>query len=337
MTYFTCLFLDNEKDIIVNLYKDLDRLYFELETPNHQSGNLIRNLAKLCKIDLVENEKGLLVMRGEVPCYINADNEEVFIFRLGNTKVANIYPDGRVEMKASIPSISKTLMSQTRDYKLDMYKTIFKTYIPRDLKFRSDLHTHMNGNLTPDVMIALGIYHQIRYPLYYVKKLDLKMTEEQWERVNAQREKVARQFVSSDLKGKYLDRRINDNTFINFADLILNNVDNAEENIVKIRGSLAILKDGQAVFTNLEKVYLYRYVFAKGKESEEKINLQGIHRIPDKDIRETLQQMLSDAENPDYHNNTIFQDKLLWIARGYKRQGIQMARCWENCTGHLTQ
>ncbi len=325
MTYFTCLFLDNEKDIIVNLYKDLDRLYFELETPNHQSGNLIRNLAKLCKIDLVENEKGLLVMRGEVPCYINADNEEVFIFRLGNTKVANIYPDGRVEMKASIPSISKTLMSQTRDYKLDMYKTIFKTYIPRDLKFRSDLHTHMNGNLTPDVMIALGIYHQIRYPLYYVKKLDLKMTEEQWERVNAQREKVARQFVSSDLKGKYLDRRINDNTFINFADLILNNVDNAEENIVKIRGSLAILKDGQAVFTNLEKVYLYRYVFAKGKESEEKINLQGIHRIPDKDIRETLQQMLSDAENPDYHNNTIFQDKLLWIARGYKRQGIYYA------------
>ena len=107
-----------------------------------------------------------------------------------------------------------------------------------------------------------------------MKKLDLKMTEEQWERVNAQREKVARQFVSSDLKGKYLDRRINDNTFINFADLILNNVDNAEENIVKIRGSLAILKDGQAVFTNLEKVYLYRYVFAKGKESEEKINLQ---------------------------------------------------------------
>ena len=245
MTYFTCLFLDNEKDIIVNLYKDLDRLYFELETPNHQSGNLIRNLAKLCKIDLVENEKGLLVMRGEVPCYINADNEEVFIFRLGNTKVANIYPDGRVEMKASIPSISKTLMSQTRDYKLDMYKTIFKTYIPRDLKFRSDLHTHMNGNLTPDVMIALGIYHQIRYPLYYVKKLDLKMTEEQWERVNAQREKVARQFVSSDLKGKYLDRRINDNTFINFADLILNNLDNAEMNIVKIRGSLAVIKDGQ--------------------------------------------------------------------------------------------
>lgn len=322
MTYFTCFFLDNEKDIIVNLYKDLDRLYFELETPNHHSGNLIRNLAKLCELPLCENENGLLVIRGEVPCYIDANNEEIFIFRLGNTKVANIYPDGKVEMKASIPSISKTLMSQTRDYKLDMYKTIFKTYIPRDLKFRSDLHTHMNGNLTPDVMIALGIYHQIRYPLYYVKKLELKMTDAQWEKVNAQREKVARQFISSDLKGKYLDRRINDNTFINFADLILNNLDNAEENIVKIRGSLAILKDGQAVFTNLEKVYLYRYVFAKGKESEEKIQIQGIHRIPDKDIRETLHQMLADGESPEYHNNTLFQDKLLWIARGYKSKGI---------------
>ena len=44
MTYFNCLFLDNEKDIIVNLYLDFDHMYYELETPNHHSGNLIRNL-----------------------------------------------------------------------------------------------------------------------------------------------------------------------------------------------------------------------------------------------------------------------------------------------------
>lgn len=357
MTYFTTFYLDSEKDMAVHLYQDQARLRYELETPNHRSGNLIRNFAKLCGLTVTAAENEIpsaaalpadadsagahsapfaggaetaraearasrLVIRGEVPCYINADGEELFIFRLGDTKVANIFPDGRVEMKASVPSIAKTLMSQTTDYRLPVAKTIFKTYIPREVKFRADLHTHMNGNLTPDILIALGIRHQIRYPLYYVRKLGLHLTGRQEAALARQRERVARQFVNSGLTGKYLTRRINDNTFINFADLILRNLDNAAENIAKIRISLAILKDGQAVFTNLEKVYLYRYVFAKGKESEEKIPLTNVGQIPDPDIRASLRQMLRDAESADYHSNTIYQDCLLWIARSYRRQGI---------------
>ena len=101
-------------------------------------------------------------------------------------------------MKASVPAISKTLMSQTKDYRLDIKKTIVKTYIRSECKFRTDLHTHMNANLRPDILIALGI----------------------------------------------------------------------------ARASLAIMKDGQAVFTNLEKVYLYRYVFTKGTSISDKINIQ---------------------------------------------------------------
>ncbi|MGN1388208.1 MAG: hypothetical protein ACI4WR_01025, partial [Bulleidia sp.] len=288
-------------------------------------GNLIRNLARLCHLPLSENEDGMLVIRGEVPCYIDGKNEEVWIFRLGNAKVANIYRDGRIEMKASIPAISKTLMSQTRDYRLSEGKTIFKTYIRREVKFHSDLHTHMNGNLMPDILIALGIVHQIRYPLYYVRKLGLKVTDAQQEMLDQQRKQVARQFVHSDLKGKYLDRKINDNTFINFADLMLRNPQYAEENLVKIRNSLAVMKDGQAVFTNLEKVYLYRYVFCKGKESEYQISLKGIENIPDPDVRQAAEKMLKDHQTPAYAGNTIFQDKLLWIARQYAAQGITYA------------
>ncbi len=325
MTYFTFFFLDNEKDIVVNLYKELDRLFYVLSTPNHHSGNLISNLARTCNEPLSQDEDGKFIIKGEVPCYINSSNEEIYLFKLGDVEVATIYPDGRVETRAQVPAIAKTLMSQTKDYQVDLSKTLFKTYVPKKLKFRSDLHTHMNGNLPADVLIALGIYHQIRYPLYYVKKLNLELTQSQWERVNAKREKVARQFVTSELKGKYLNRKIDDNTFINFADLILNNLDNAELNIVKIRGSLGIIRDGQAVFTNLEKVYLYRYVFAKGKESEEKIPLNNIHQIPDRDVQNALILMLKDKENPDYAGNTIFQDKLLWIARCYKKQGVEYA------------
>ncbi len=331
--YWNYFFLDNEKDMIVNLFRDGERLFYELETPNHHSGNLIRNFAKICRLPLSVNRDGLFVIRGEIPCYINGDNEEVYILRFADIKMANITPDGRIERKAVVPAIAKTLMSQTKDYQLPAEKTIFKTYIRRELKFQSDLHTHMNGNLAPDTLIALGIMHQIRYPMRYIRKLHLVLSDEQGERLRLAglktEEAIRQQEGRHPLPQKVLRRRIEDNTFLNFADLILNNPENAEKNIVKIRASLVVLKDGQAVFTDLEKVYVYRYVFAKGVTytgidgQDGRIPLHDIEKIPDKDVRESLLQMLQDHENPAYAGNTLFQDKLLWIGRLYRQQGIR--------------
>ena len=300
---------------------------FVLSTPNHGTGNLIRNLAALCGLPLSAGEDGLLVIRGIVPSYIDGYNRQLYIFRLGDTKVANIYPDGRVEIKAQIPAISKTLMSQTKDYRLDEKRTIVKTYIRTEHKFRTDLHTHMNANLHPDLLIALGICHQIRYPLYYIKKLGLRCSKAQQDKLAERRKVSEAQYKDCGLTGKYLTRRIDDNTFLNFADLILLNPEDAAYNIPRIRRSLAILKDGQAVFTNLEKVYLYRYVFAKGVQAEDPMPLDRgrIDQIPDADIRAAVVQILQDRENPAYRDNTLFQDKLLWIARSYARQGIVYA------------
>ena len=325
MEYFGRLYLDKEKDIIVELYTEGETMHYVLRTPNHRTGNLITNLAVMCELPLSLDENGMKIIRGTLPCYVTAENRRVFIFRLRDTKVANIYPDGTIERKASIPAISKTLMSQTKDYRLDFKKTVVKTYILRECKFRTDLHTHMNANLDPDILIALGIRHQIRYPLYYIKKLKLAVTKEQEETLKERRALIEEQFKDSKLQGKYLVRKIDDNTFINFADLVLNNLENAERNIPKIRASLSIMKDGQAVFTNLEKVYLYRYVFAKGVPFGEKIPLDNIGQIPDPDIVRALKRMLADAETEAYGRNTIFQDQLLWIARSYAAKGIRYA------------
>ncbi|MBR2827556.1 MAG: hypothetical protein IKE78_08685 [Erysipelotrichaceae bacterium] len=319
MKYFGRFYLDNEKDIIVELYRENDELYYVLRTPNHNTGNLITNFARLCSLDISYDDIGLKVVRGKIPAYIDADNRLMYILRFGNTKVANIFPDGRVELKATIPAVSKTLMSQTKDYKLDEARTIIKTYILNDCKFRSDLHTHMNANLSGDILIALAISHQIRYPLYYVKKLELRLSERQEAMLKTQREKVAEKYRDSRLKGKYLTRKIDDNTFINFADLILRNIRNSSYNINKIRASLSILKDGQAVFTNLEKVYLYRYVFTKGQPSDYRVSTDNYGSIEDKDIRNYLTQMFEDEKK---HSYSLFQDKLLWIARTYQKQGI---------------
>ena len=323
MERFGQFYLDKEKDIVVELYRDAEGLRYVLRTPNHHSGNLITNLARLCKLPISEDEQGLKVIRGTVPSYVDGQNRELFIFRLGNTKVANIWPDGSVELKASIPAISKTLMSQTKDYRLDEMRTIVKTYIRSECKFRTDLHTHMNANLSPDILIALGICHQIRYPLYYIKKLGLRISDRQRTALETQRALVAQRFADSALTGKYRERRIDDNTFLNFADLILGNLPDAAWNIVQIRNSLTIPKDGQAVFANLEKVYLYRYVFTKGIPSDAPVSLRSLEQIPDADILRICARMLADREDPDYRGNTLFQDKLLWIARSYARCGIE--------------
>lgn len=323
MERFGKFYLDREKDIVVDLFREEETLYYVLRTPNHHSGNLISNLARLCRLPISEDEQGLKVISGTVPSYVDGQSRQLYIFRLGNTKVANIWPDGTVELKASIPAISKTLMSQTKDYRLNEMRTIVKTYIRSEAKFRTDLHTHMNANLSPDILIALGICHQIRYPLYYIKKLELRISPEQRTALEEQRALVAQRFADSSLTGKYRDRRIDDNTFLNFADLILENIEDAAWNITRIRNSLTIPKDGQAVFADLEKVYLYRYVFTKGQEAEKKISLRRLELIPDADILRLCGRILADREDPDYRENSLFQDKLLWIARSYARCGIE--------------
>ncbi len=325
MIFFQQFCLDREKDIMVDLYMDSERLMYVIRTPNHHTGNLITNLAGLCGLETQTDENGLKVIRCEVPCYCDGDNRKMYILRLGNTKVANIYPDGRVELKASVPAISKTLMSQTIDYRLGIEKTIVKTYIRSDCKFRADLHTHMNGNLPPDVLIALGIIHQIQYPYYYIKKLGLNCTLDQMSLLEKRRAEAEKALGDIPLTGKHRERRIDDHTCINFADLILGNPGSAADNIARIRNSLTIPKDGQAVFANLEKVYLYRYVFTKGVPAPDRFSGININSIPDREVYAYAERMRRDREDERYRGNTLYQDLLLWIAREYQKNGIEYA------------
>ena len=60
-------YLDKEKDIIVNLYKTSeDELTYILETPNHGTGNLITNLAKICNLETIKNENDMKIIKGTI-------------------------------------------------------------------------------------------------------------------------------------------------------------------------------------------------------------------------------------------------------------------------------
>ncbi len=322
MSYFGKFYLDKEKDIVVSLDMDRSVLSYSIFANNYQSDNLINNFAAISNQKTVRRD-GRTMIEGQIPCYIKGDGQRVYILRLNGTKLANIYPSGKIEVNSLIPAIAKTLMSQTKDYKYSFRETLVKSFVLEHVKLTTDLHTHGNANLNADILIALAIKHQIRYPLYYIKKLQLTLSPDQEEFLAVQREQVKNSIDLTGLSGKYLDRRVDDNTFINFADLILLNIAHSAENIKRIRGSLSILKGAQAVFTNLEKLYLYRYVFTKGVPSGYQIQLPDFRQIEDPDICQYLERMLADAANPDYQDLTLYEDTLLWIGREYQKRHIR--------------
>ena len=322
MRYFGTFYLDKEKDIMVTLGMEGAILSYTIDARNHQSDNLINNLARISGQTTTVQE-GRTVITGRIPCYIKGNGQRVYIFRLNGTKLANIYPDGKIEVNSVIPAIAKTLMSQTKDYKFSFRETLVKSYVREEVKFSTDLHTHGNANLNADILIALAIKHQIRYPLYYIKKLRLTLSAPQEEYLACQRRDVEARLDLTGLTGKNRERRIDDNTFLNFADLILLNLPNSTENINRIRRSLSILKDSQAVFTNLEKLYLYRYVFTKGAPCDYRIDLPDFRQIEDRDIRDYLKRMLEDSERHQFADLTLYEDTLLWIGREYEKRHIQ--------------
>ncbi|MDY3830459.1 MAG: hypothetical protein SOZ65_06005, partial [Erysipelotrichaceae bacterium] len=211
MAYFGKFYLDKEKDILIELYIKNRMMSFILRTPNHHTGNLITNLAKVLQVPISFDENGLKIIQGDIPRFIKGDGQIVYVMRLAGTKIANIYPSGKIEINATIPAISKTLMSQTKQYDYDITKTLIKSYVLSDVKLRTDIHTHANATLTADVLIALGIKHQIRYPLYYIKKLQLKLSEKQKQFIEQRRQITISQFDNLDLSSKYDNRKVDDN------------------------------------------------------------------------------------------------------------------------------
>lgn len=149
MSDFGRLYLDKEKDIVVSLDMEGSLLSYTIFVRNHKSDNLINNLAKITGRETVKCD-GRTVIKGEIPCYIKGDGQKVYILRLNGTKLANIYPDGKIEVNSSIPAIAKTLMSQTKDYKYSFRETLVKSYVLEKVKLTTDLHTHGNANLNAD-------------------------------------------------------------------------------------------------------------------------------------------------------------------------------------------
>ena len=64
-------YLDKEKDIIVSIYREKeDEIRYILETPNHNTGNLITNLAKLCNVETIKDKNDMKIITGVIPALV---------------------------------------------------------------------------------------------------------------------------------------------------------------------------------------------------------------------------------------------------------------------------
>ena len=89
MAYFGKLYLDKEKDIVVDLYMNDGRLTYCISVNNHRTDNLINNLAAISGTQ-TSVRGGRTVIEGDIPCYIKGDGQRVYILRINGTKLANI-------------------------------------------------------------------------------------------------------------------------------------------------------------------------------------------------------------------------------------------------------
>ena len=103
MSYFGRLYLDKEKDIVVRLDMENSVLSYTIYADNYQKDNVISNLARIANQETVIRN-GRKVIVGEIPCYIKGDGRRVYIFRLNGMKLANIYPNGDIEVNSLIPA-----------------------------------------------------------------------------------------------------------------------------------------------------------------------------------------------------------------------------------------
>ena len=77
--YINKFYLDNEKDIVVSIYEDNIGLFYVISTPNHHTGNLITNLAKLAKLNIKKDSNDMKYIKDTIVILINRNND-VFFF-----------------------------------------------------------------------------------------------------------------------------------------------------------------------------------------------------------------------------------------------------------------
>jgi adenosine deaminase len=208
------------------------------------------------------------------------------------------------------------------------------SYIEKSQSIKTDLHSHYTAMLEPEKLIALGLKHNISYPVSHIYALDLDISDRMRESIEQNivqnyGEDVLSQIQANKGKWKETAEIFTKNKIgmkIPFKNLVIGNPsENKINNLKKILESCSLPKESQNTFTDMKETYANRDPFtnAFGKDFDEKLynDVLDSKNIPS-DIKELFTTMCEDRQSEDFKDNNMQDDMLLWIGRNAREEGI---------------
>ncbi len=319
-------YLDKQKDIkiIINRNENAD-IECEISAPNIKSTKLLNNLQNLLhsNYDIDSN-----VLRGMLEEQYNEEN--IFDLEIDRFGILELDLDNNTISVPRIPVALKNLMCQKENLKFDDL-----SYIEKSQSIKTDLHSHYTAMLDPEKLIALGLKHNVSYPISHIYALGLKIPDEKRQEIEAQigelyGNEILEQIRNNngnwkEIKDLFVDNEINIKP-ISFKDLIIGEPsEDKSENFNKILRSCSLPRGAQNTFTDMKDTYTNRAPFtnAWGKKFDENLYSEVLESNNlSNDVKEIFERMCDDRQHPDFKDNNLQEDMLLWIARDAREEGI---------------
>lgn len=320
-------YLDKKKEIKITIVRDSDNNYvYEITTENE---TLIKNLQMLTN--------GTYEEYNSVKGIIEGAEEDANIFVLSLDIFEDIVLDFNEDtiFYPTIPSTYKMLMSQKEGIKLPKL-----VGFNEEKNITTDLHSHYTAMLEPEKLLALALKHNVDYNIFFIYALNLEISDEQREEISTKISKRTNEKKANEIMLLLEENRGNYQKIKNifkkedlysltvplFEIIVGGSVENQSGNIQKILQSCSMPENMQNTFTDMLDVYVNRFPFTNGtgKEFDEEKYTTIIENesIPSY-IKELFIKMCNDRNNPDYFDNDLQDDQILWIARNAKEENIQ--------------
>lgn len=319
------IYLDRQKDIKVVFKQDeKNNLTFEISAPNIKSERLLKNIQRFVAGKYNKEEKT-----------VNGLLQETFtegVFELEFEKFKSISIDFNTMdvLYPKIPNALKTLMCQK-----DRIEFRQLDYFIENNEIKTDLHSHYTAMLEPEKLMALGIKQNIDYPIAYAYALGLDFPPEKQAEIEEQIQKENGQELLDKIKENKGNWKKIEEIFlknkiavkpVKLSELITGEPNKQKaSNFQKIMESLALPKEHQNTFTDMKDTYANRSPFTnmwgKGFNQEFYNNALESSAISD-DVKEILEKMHDDLDSPDFKDNNLQEDMMLWIARNAREDGI---------------
>lgn len=320
------IYLDKQKDIKVTINRDENlEIVYEISISNFKSQKLLKNLAGLTQGEFDEKNgtvKG--IFQGS---FDNKNRYTLNIERFNSIEID--LDDNTIEMPR-IPTVLKTLMAQKDDLVFDRVKLLDNLQ-----ETKTDLHSHYTAMLDPEKLIALGLKHNVSYPISHIYALGLEIPNEQRKQIETQigeiyGNEILEQIRNNkgnwkEIKDIFVDNKI-DIKSIPFKDLIIGEPsEDKSENFNKILRSCSLPREAQNTFTDMKDTYMNRAPFtnAWGKKFDENLYSEVLESSNlSSDVKEIFERMCDDRQHSDFKDNNLQEDMLLWIARDAREEGI---------------